>query len=256
MNKFDNRISKNLPVYVATFSGFFILIFIVFLFPIGFSEYRSSDTLAPFWYRITLTGGVCGGMVIIFFILIYLFIHFRKNSEKMRSIYFLLGMITFIEILSAGATLYCFKDIFQYPRPSQLYFVEKGFIENSGKEYFVMPPDEKRKYLREILAENSNKLENIYPPILNSWINDNGFSFPSGHAQTSFLLGTIIAFVIYKTYSKKYYFLIPLIWAILVAVSRVVIGVHYPIDVSAGAFIGLITGLSVISLKKVNSIFD
>ncbi len=92
---------------------------------------------------------------------------------------------------------------------------------------------------------------------MKSWIYESGFSFPSGHSQTSFFLGTIISFVIYRTIDKKkkYYSVIPLIWAILVSMSRVVIGVHFPMDVTVGAFIGMSTGFVIISLKKVNNIF-
>lgn len=242
--------------YKATIISYIILVLIVCLFPIGFSEYRSSDSLAPFWYWITMTGGVYGSAVIILFLLIYLHVHFKKKSKKLTNVYFLTGIVIAVQILSAASTLYFVKDVFHNPRPSQLYFVEKGFIEKGGKVYFAMPPDEKKIYLQKRIDDNAGKLEDIYPPILNSWINDNGFSFPSGHAQTSFFLGSILAFVIYKTYSQKYYFIYPLVWAILVGVSRVVIGVHYPFDVSAGAFIGLVTGLLIISLKKVSSIFD
>ncbi|MBK8551133.1 MAG: phosphatase PAP2 family protein [Ignavibacteria bacterium] len=161
-----------------------------------------------------------------------------------------------MQALIAGSTLFYFKDIFRNPRPSQLYLVEKGSIQKGGAEFFSMPLEEKSRFMRKTIDDNETGFNDIYPPILNSWVYESGYSFPSGHAETSFFLGTILAFVIIKTHSKKYYVLIPLAWAILVAISRVVIGVHYPIDVTAGAFIGLSIALIIISLKRINKIFD
>lgn len=61
------------------------------------------------------------------------------------------------------------------------------------------------------------------------------YSFPSGHAGVSFAA----AFVILK--SRLPYIRIPaLILAILIAFSRLYLGVHYPTDVAAGIISGLI----------------
>ncbi|WP_415713856.1 phosphatase PAP2 family protein [Maridesulfovibrio sp.] len=58
-------------------------------------------------------------------------------------------------------------------------------------------------------------------------------SFPSGHTLRIFSLTTAVAILLP---GKKY---IPLIAAILVGISRVVVGKHYPADVIFGCFIGV-----------------
>ncbi|OEU69876.1 MAG: hypothetical protein BA863_06775 [Desulfovibrio sp. S3730MH75] len=58
-------------------------------------------------------------------------------------------------------------------------------------------------------------------------------SFPSGHTLRIFSLTCAVAMLLPK---KRY---IPLILAVLVGVSRVVVGKHYPSDVIFGAFIGM-----------------
>jgi undecaprenyl-diphosphatase len=62
------------------------------------------------------------------------------------------------------------------------------------------------------------------------------FSFPSGHT----LHAVVFSFVALSYYS----FLMPVVlpFAILVGMSRVVLGLHYPSDVFAGAIIGLLIG--------------
>ncbi len=246
--------------YVTSALAFLVMVFIVFVFPIGFSEYRNSDVLAPLWYWITTTGSVWGASVVIIILYAYLRICFKNRPGKLNSVYYFTALIFIIEILSAGSTLFLFKNVFKTRRPSQLYFIEKGLIKNGDREYSAMNPEEKSKYLRKKINEQSDgqnyKFDDIYPPILTGWTEDNEYSFPSGHSQNSFFLGTVFAFVIYKTSSKKYYIVIPLVWEVLTAISRVVIGAHYPVDVTGGAFIGLVMGLIVVSLKKINAIFN
>lgn len=62
-------------------------------------------------------------------------------------------------------------------------------------------------------------------------------SFPSGHTVTAFAA----AFAMGAFLPKWKYFLIPI--AILTAISRVYLGVHFPTDVLFGAFIGAFTGM-------------
>ena len=66
-----------------------------------------------------------------------------------------------------------------------------------------------------------------------------GFSFPSGHASTSFACAWVL-----MSMEKK--FAVPgLILAALIAFSRVYVGVHYATDVIAGAVVGIISGIIV-----------
>ena len=65
------------------------------------------------------------------------------------------------------------------------------------------------------------------------------FSFPSGHASASFAAATA---VILSGLDKKW--VIPsLVLAILISFSRIYVGMHYPTDVLAGAFIGALCGV-------------
>ena len=72
-------------------------------------------------------------------------------------------------------------------------------------------------------------------------------SFPSGHA-TNMFTGTLILSSVYRKLQ------IPLIIiAILVAYSRIYVGVHYPLDVLIGSFLGILCALITISIYRVFS---
>ncbi|MCG2694319.1 phosphatase PAP2 family protein [Candidatus Parcubacteria bacterium] len=67
-------------------------------------------------------------------------------------------------------------------------------------------------------------------------------SFPSGHT----LVGFILAFSIF--WINKKWGMLFLIGALLVAISRIIVGVHYPTDILGGILIALV--LSLILRKK------
>ena len=61
------------------------------------------------------------------------------------------------------------------------------------------------------------------------------FSFFSGHASFSFALTTAVVLFLKEQYKWIYVFYA---WALLIAFSRVYVGVHYPGDVVTGALAG------------------
>ena len=67
-----------------------------------------------------------------------------------------------------------------------------------------------------------------------------GFSFTSSHAANHFGLAMFL-FVSLTPLFKKYTWLF-FIWAGIIAYAQVYVGVHYPLDVMAGAMIGLVVG--------------
>ncbi|MBM3124483.1 MAG: phosphatase PAP2 family protein [Chloroflexi bacterium] len=75
--------------------------------------------------------------------------------------------------------------------------------------------------------------------------NTDPHSFPSGHAARSFLIA-----VVASGFAPPWLVLILWIWAPLVALARVSMGVHYLSDVVAGALIGVIVALILLQLYQ------
>lgn len=69
-----------------------------------------------------------------------------------------------------------------------------------------------------------------------------GKSFPSAHAANNFAVATVLAYS-YRQYKWIFYTI-----ALLIAFSRVYVGVHYPSDVIVGSAIGFVMGFIVITL--------
>ena len=64
-------------------------------------------------------------------------------------------------------------------------------------------------------------------------------SMPSGHAADAFVSGVFLYCLLRQSKYTHYRFL-PLIYAFLIAISRVFVSAHYPSDVAAGMAIGIL----------------
>jgi|DewCreStandDraft_4_1066084.scaffolds.fasta_scaffold00167_56 undecaprenyl-diphosphatase len=74
--------------------------------------------------------------------------------------------------------------------------------------------------------------------------NSHSFSFPSGHATLAFVCAYILS-AGHRKYRPLFYLL-----AFLISFSRIYLGSHYPLDVVAGFFLGLLIGWFSVQLKK------
>lgn len=82
------------------------------------------------------------------------------------------------------------------------------------------------------------------------------FGYFSAHAANSF--GPAIFFTVLLRNKVKYISLVLIIWACVVAYSRIYIGVHYPLDVLTGALVGSLFGwlfakLAIFAFQKIGT---
>ncbi|GEM_PF-67976 len=65
-----------------------------------------------------------------------------------------------------------------------------------------------------------------------------GYSFPSFHAATSFAAATVIAMIAGRRWGSWAF-----VGAVLISLSRVYLGVEWPIDIVVGAVVGVLVGV-------------
>ena len=80
-------------------------------------------------------------------------------------------------------------------------------------------------------------------PIDISLISETGYSFPSGHAMVSMAFYGFMIYLIYKKLKNKWLkwslIILNIILIVLIGMSRIYLGVHYPSDVIAGFLVGV-----------------
>ncbi len=81
-----------------------------------------------------------------------------------------------------------------------------------------------------------------------------GYSLPSAHASNHFAIAVFLSMVFYRRW--RWIWLIAIFWAAAISFAQVYVGVHYPIDVIAGALYGALTGsLFALLFKKLQPDF-
>ncbi len=75
--------------------------------------------------------------------------------------------------------------------------------------------------------------------------NTDPHSFPSGHAARAFMIA-----IVAMGLGPQWTALVLVIWAPLVALARVAMGVHYVSDVVAGLVVGILMGLVVLQIHQ------
>lgn len=75
-------------------------------------------------------------------------------------------------------------------------------------------------------------------PDFNRLIDIGGYSFPSGHTMIAFSLYTILAYLMWRNLRSTWYrvaiTILAVIMIVMIAVSRIYLGVHFPSDIVGG----------------------
>lgn len=98
--------------------------------------------------------------------------------------------------------------------------------------FVLIATDLTKEWVERIRPNNDSEINHL----LRVLRNPTSYSFFSGHAATSFSLTTLLVVILRKR--TKWIWLL-FIWPILFSLSRIYVGVHYPIDIMVGTLVGL-----------------
>ena len=99
------------------------------------------------------------------------------------------------------------------------------------------------------LLKNSfkrNRPAQVVPGVIAVVVPADQFSFPSGHTSAAFCFATVAGMLLAGSYNPVF------LWAAAIGLSRIVLAVHFPCDVMAGAIIG--STIAAISIDLVSTL--
>jgi len=208
-----------------------------------------------FWCLVCYWATESAGRIGTFYVVLGACIFFAASQPTIRgkALVFIRSLLSLIVLLSLFAYLNenLVKESIRASRPSHTFIVKHTKFNEKLDSIYTLADNSKRAFFRDVIKADTVAFGSIDPRILNHWVEETGYSFPSGHSFNAFLLAGIIAFGIFQTVPKGRRGLcaIPLIWASLVALSRVAVGAHTAWDVSVGSAMGLVLAYSLMSFR-------
>lgn len=220
-----------------------VLVLLVWCLPVAFCAYLKEDTDTAFWYFISQSGGLYGTTML--GILLCAVVATLQKGVRQKAKSFSIAFLFLLFTLGGVAVLneFVVKPLAQVPRPSHTYLLSRtGDDPTLLKKFYGQEVAARQAFLIQYLKQHPEKTAKISPVVLAHWVDEAGYSFPSGHSQNAFLLGSMLAMGLgYQMPRKKRFWLaVPLAWAVLVCMSRVALGVHSELDVSLGAGVGFL----------------
>lgn len=222
-----------------------VLLLLVFFTPLPFTACAPGSYWCEIAYAITSSGGPIGFLVLLIVTAFFYSLSAQDKREKFLTFCkSILALIIFFGVLAFINERYT-KPILKSQRPSHVYMLNKTGLANTIDSLYQLDKQARKEFFDILIKTHPSEFSQIAPTIQRHWVEEAGFSFPSGHSFNAFLFAMILAYAIYfnRTYPRlRVLFFIPFVWSVLVAVSRVAIGAHSAFDVSAGAGLGIVLG--------------
>lgn len=170
-----------------------------------------------------------------------------ERARRRRESGAMLGLIAVTLPTTALLNEYVLKRIVAQPRPSHVRLAEAGFILNLPA-FARLDEDGRRDFLESRVGgaalPGAAAALSVHPVVLAHWIDQTGYTFPSGHALNAFMAAVLFlgGTLANPTPRRRGLAAAMLGWAVAVALTRVLLLVHRPLDVTAGALLGAVLG--------------
>lgn len=194
---------------------------------------ESLNNTSQFFFVITETASFPWAIItsFVFFILFCLLLNIKTTKKIV-----LIGILLVGAILTGQMIKAVIKSQTAESRPYVLWMNKQYQL--SDDKFYSLAKSEKKQLIDQLLTNS-----NIIPTWLRQhWQNETGYSFPSGHTlfavTWAFLAVTLLGF-------KRHYIVVYMliIWALLIEISRLCLGMHSPIDLLCGILVAWIISL-------------
>ncbi len=170
----------------------------------------------------------------------YFFYHLpRQSPELYTAAIFLADYLPYIVVILAGLFLLFHHEVIWAENPFRVFMEKKKEIllvfVSAFAAYFV-------SVILKILFHTSRPFMELKE--VSSLFAQTGYAFPSGHASFFAALAMAIFFL-----HKKAGFVF-MLFALLIGLSRIVAGVHFPVDILGGFILGALVAWIIKKLTK------
>ena len=159
------------------------------------------------------------------------------------------GALTLALVLFLGLGAIVNEDLVKprlnSPRPNIAELSARKLLPSSPDAFYRLATKAERSaYLRSALESVRDRLP-MSPAVREHWIEETGFSFPSGHSTAAMLVATFFACVAFAVAEgRRRGMLLALVpWAVAVCYARPTLRVHRPVDVTVGGLQGVLLGI-------------
>lgn len=209
----------------------------------------SGNVAVAAWF-VSATGSVYG-IPWIAAVLIWWKVRADPRGKRAQVRGFLYMSVLLLVVVGGGSYLneHVVKPGIHQPRPNimQLGSVPPGapILGMSADRFYALPNNgERSEILASALNDWDKTFKPLHPLVRSHWIDETGFSLPSGHAFAAMAIASFFTLVYFagngRAGRKVCCFLVS--WAVLVCYSRLLLGVHTPLDVLLGTVEGILAG--------------
>lgn len=191
-----------------------------------------------FLYWLTESGSAPYALITCMVFPLLLFPLFPNKKQWTYAVLVMAGSVVVTQGLKSGL-----KNVFAEPRPYVSAMVTHN--QQSAESFYALTREQRSEVVKDFYQTQEQK-----PAwIKNHYENEVGYSFPSGHsifAATWLLLVAGFSFLLQsRSIWAKCLTLLTALWAILMLVSRLRLGMHYPIDLLTSVLLAWLVNMMI-----------
>ena len=187
-------------------------------------------------YWLTESAGKYGTLMIVLATSFFYAINYQKGAKWLLFVKSITALIIFISAF-AYINEHVTKQVIRATRPSHVYILKQTQSLQYMDTIVNMSKSERQHFFSELIQSNKQTFATVDEQVIQHWLEESGYSFPSGHSFNAFLLATILSFSLLHSRNSALHkwYVVPFVWALLVALSRVALGAHSALDIYVGA---------------------